>query len=52
MERLGRLVAYLIATRKPFVFEGESIEFTATDKYMACMAKDDAVLVTVRFVEL
>jgi len=51
-ERLGRLVAYLIATKKPFVFDGEEIEFIATDRYMACMAKDDAVLATVRFVEL
>ena len=30
-QKLGRLTAYLVAVMKPFVFDGNEVEFTATD---------------------
>lgn len=48
-ESLGRLSAYLVATKKPFYFDGFSIEFTAGDLYMAKMFEDDPRLARVKF---
>lgn len=48
-ECLGRLSAYLVATNKPFNFDGFSIEFTAGDAYMLRMRLDDPRLARVKF---
>lgn len=48
-ECLGRLSAYLMATNKPFNFDGFSIEFTAGDAYMLHMRLDDPRLARVKF---
>ena len=48
-ECLGRLSAYLIAMKKPFQFDGFSIEFTAGDLFMMIMGEDDHRLARVKF---
>lgn len=48
-ECLGRLSAYLVAMKKPFQFDGFSIEFTAGDLFMMIMGDDDPRLARVRF---
>lgn len=48
-ECLGRLSAYLVATNKPFNFDGFLIEFTAGDAYMLRMRLDDPRLARVKF---
>ena len=46
---LGRLSAYLVAMKKPFQFDGFSIEFTAGDLFMNLMREDDRQLAKVKF---
>lgn len=48
-ECLGRLSAYLVAMKKPFQFDGFSIEFTAGDLFMTVMGEDDPRLARVKF---
>lgn len=48
-ECLGRLSAYLVAMKKPFRFDGFSIEFTAGDLFMTVMGEDDPRLARVKF---
>lgn len=48
-ECLGRLSAYLVAMKKPFQFDGFSIEFTAGDLFMNLMREDDRQLAKVKF---
>ena len=48
-ECLGRLSAYLVAMKKPFQFDGFSIEFTAGDLFMTIMKEDDPRLAKVKF---
>ena len=46
---LGRLLSYLVAMKKPFQFDGFSIEFTAGDLFMTIMKEDDPRLAKVKF---
>ena len=48
-ECLGRLSAYLVVMKKPFQFDGFSIEFTAGDLFMDLMREDDRQLAKVKF---
>lgn len=48
-ECLGRLSAYLVAMKKPFQFDGFSIEFTAGDLFMNLMREEDRQLAKVKF---
>lgn len=36
-EMLGRIIAHLVAMHKPFNFNGEVVEFTASDDFMQRM---------------
>ncbi len=48
-ECLGRLSVYLVAMKKPFRFDGFSIEFTAGDLFMTVMGEDVPRLARVKF---
>lgn len=47
---IGRLVAHLVAYGKPFHFDGDQVEFTATAEFVQRMRSTDKVLATVSFV--
>ena len=44
-----RLADYLIATRHPFHYDGEELEFDATSDYMCRMFDTDKYLATLTF---
>lgn len=48
-ECLERLSAYLVSMKKPFIFDGYSIEFTAGDLFMNLLREDDRRLAKVKF---
>lgn len=48
-QKLGRLTAYLVAVMKPFVFDGNEVEFTATENFMQRMVEEDPALAKVDF---
>ena len=43
-EYIARVAAYLIATGKPFNFDGFAIEFTASEEYVTNMLCEDKAL--------
>lgn len=51
-ERVARLASYLVATCKPFVYDGQTIEFTASEQFVNQMRRDDALFVTMNLEEL
>lgn len=48
-EHVARLASYLVATCKPFAFDGQIIEFTASEKFINQLKHDDAMFSTVNF---
>ncbi|MBO7300310.1 MAG: hypothetical protein J6U53_02745 [Tidjanibacter sp.] len=48
-QKLGRLTAYLVAVMKPFAFDGNEVEFTATENFMQRMVEEDPALAKVDF---
>ena len=48
-QKLGRLTAYLVAVMKPIVFDGNEVEFTATENFMQRMVEEDPALAKVDF---
>ncbi|EEO55125.1 hypothetical protein PQ628_18460 [Bacteroides ovatus] len=51
-ECVGRLASYLVATRKPFSFDGQRVEFMASERFMNQMKYDDALFAMVNFEEV
>lgn len=51
-EHVARLASYLVATCKPFAFNGQTIEFTASERFINQLRREDAIFAAVNFVEL
>lgn len=47
-----RLASYLVATCKPFQFDGTVIEFTVTERYIRALKADDSKFEKIEFVEV
>lgn len=48
-KHVARLTSYLVATCKPFAFDGQTIEFTASERFIIQLQHDDALFATVHF---
>ena len=48
-EHVARLASYLVAICKPFVFDGQTIEFTASERFINQLIYDDALFSGVNF---
>lgn len=48
-KHVARLASYLVATCKPFAFDGQTIEFTASERFINQLKHDDVLFSTVNF---
>ena len=48
-EHVARLASYFVAICKPFVFDGQTIEFMASESFISQLIHDDALFSAVNF---